>query len=173
MRRREIRVAVGEPGDEHSPVFKIFNNKNDVYITERMVGHAFKVSFHESGISVIAATSKSGIELKDGNRRLQSWKRPEPVNGLSWVFGIGVPRIPECDHVAIDVVQTMKKIEWIPAAEPGHRVTISLAFVEPEHELSEYGFDDDVDYLELKNKRKVVPAVEYSALNAVDLENIK
>lgn len=76
MRRREIRIAVGQPGDEHSPVFKIFNNKNDVYITERNTGHAFKVSLHESGISVIAATSQSGIDVKDGNRRLESWTRP-------------------------------------------------------------------------------------------------
>lgn len=88
---------------------------------------------------------------------------------------MGIPRIPECDHVEIDSVCTTKPIEWIPPAEPGHRVKISLGYVEPGHELSEYWFQPDGidrDYIELKNKTKVVPIAQYEPLDAIDLENI-
>jgi len=157
---KQIRFAVGEPGDQLSPVWRIWNEKNEVYLTAKFMGGAFKVSMHASGVWTVAATSESRIELSPGNRRMKTWRRPPEFQpGWTWGPHIGVPRMPDTDHAKIDEGQT-KPIEWPPKPEPGVRATITIYFAAAKktpQDTAEISTTDGAflnDYLALKNKQR-------------------
>jgi len=47
--RHEFRFSVGKPNQRRSTVWKVFSNKNDIYICSRMMGPDMKISLHETG----------------------------------------------------------------------------------------------------------------------------
>ncbi|GAB5906705.1 MULTISPECIES: hypothetical protein [Mycobacteroides] len=175
--KKVIRLAVGEVGNQLSPTYRIWNNRNDVYLGDRTTAHFFKVSLHESGVWTVAATSDSGLELQPGNRRLKRWYRPQPEPGQTWVSGtnIAVPRIPEVDHIKITDSHTGKgkDVDWIPAPEIGTKAVISLILPAPGQSLADaMGIETDCNYLELDNAQRVYPICQYSLLDRVDHGNI-
>ncbi|OBB21072.1 hypothetical protein A5761_02890 [Mycolicibacterium setense] len=178
MRKREIRFAIGELGDQLSPVWKIWHQKNDVYLTGKFTGGAFKFSLHASGKWIFAATSESGLEIKPGNRRMKTWQRPpEFADGWTWGPHIAVPRLPQFDHAKLDEKQT-KLVQWLPAPQPLFKATISVIFASADKTAEDIGFvsmNGDAylhDYLELQNKQKVFVRIRYEPLTPADMPTL-
>lgn len=178
MKKKEIRFAVGQLGNQLSPIFKIWNSKNDVYISGKFMGGTFKISLHESGIWTVAATTESKLELRPGNRRMKAWKRPpEFKKGWTWGPHIAVPRLMTVDHLKFDEKQT-KQIEWIPSPSKNMKATIGVVFASPELQLEDMKEicdknDGYIDcYLELKNLQKVFIRVRYESLTQADHNHI-
>ena len=178
VRKREIRFAVGERGDQLSPVWKIWNRKDDVYLTARMSGAFFKISLHRSGVWTVAATQESGIEAKPGNRRMKAWQRP-PEFQAGWTWGphIAVARLPLYDHGKF-AEKVAKIVEWIPKPEPNFKATIAVIFAPPEKtldDLAQICTTGDAyinDYLELKNRQKVFIRIRYEPLTEDDAPTV-
>jgi hypothetical protein len=178
VRSKQIRFAVGEPGDQLSPVWKIWNQKNDVYLTGKFTGSAFKISLHASGVWTVAATSESGIEVQPGNRRMETWHRPtEFEKGWTWGPHIAVPRMAQVDHAKIDEAQS-KDIEWIPKPPENTRATIAVIFAAPEKTLQDVAEISDAGdayieaYLELQNLEKMFIRIRNEPLSETDHTNI-
>lgn len=171
---RQIRVAIGEPGDQLSPVWKIWNQNDDVYLSGKITGGIVKISMHASGVWAVAAPSGSGAELSPGNRRMKAWRRPAEFHpGWTWGPHVGVPRMADTDHAKIDEGQTTA-IEWLPRPKPGMRATITVIFATPEktpQDLDEISANDDVYlsvFLALQNKQKVFVRIRYEPLTIGD-----
>lgn len=178
MVRKEIRIVVGEKGDQVSPVWKIWNTKNDVYLSGKFAGGAFKISMHASGAWIVAATSESGIELTPGNRRMKTWHRPKQFKqGWTWGPHIVVPRIESRDDLKIDENQT-KLIEWIPKPNNDEKVVIAIIFADSSFlpkDISQISAKGDAyleEFLELANKEKVFIRIRYEKLSRTDHKNI-
>lgn len=58
MNAKEFRFCVGEVTGERSTVWKIWVNKNDIYILSRMMGSDAKISLHASGCCQFSRTLK-------------------------------------------------------------------------------------------------------------------
>jgi hypothetical protein len=178
VRKKELRFAVGEPGDQLSPVCKIWNRKNDVYLSFRLFGGIVKVSMHASGVWTIAAPSESGIEIKPGNRRLKTWYRPSEFQpGWTWGPQIAVPRLTQTDHAKIDEGQS-KIVEWFPKPPPNTRGQFAVIFAAPEKvpehiaEISKEGDAYMTEYLELNNLEKVFIRYSIEPLSEADQSNM-
>ncbi|OGH35830.1 MAG: hypothetical protein A3B38_02840 [Candidatus Levybacteria bacterium RIFCSPLOWO2_01_FULL_36_13] len=179
MKQEEIRFAVGEIGNQLSPVLKIWNKKNDVYLSGKFTGGAFKISLHETGKWIVAASAESKIELKPGSRRMKTWGRPaEFKKGWTWGPHIAVPRMSAVDNLLIDEKQA-KQIEWISAPAKGVIVTIAVVFAAPDLSTKDLGqicTDNDVyldNYLELENLQKVFIRAKYEKLIGKDYQHVK
>ena len=182
MKVREKRFAVGSPGNQLSPIWKIWNQKNDVYLTGKFLGGYLKFSLHQSGVWTAAAPKESKIELAPGNRRLSSWKRPEEFSkGLTWGPYIAVPNTGATNDVIIDEKQA-KAIEWIPSTPSKTKITLAVVFADSSlspKRASEIigeniGFSED--YLELENEQKVFIVALYDYLSTEDqalIENLE
>jgi len=87
-----IRFAVGTRSDLHSSVWRLWANKNDLYLAARSHAMVSKFSFHESGNYRFAVNSTVEREDDAGDRALYKWKRSkEFVPGWTRCFGILVP----------------------------------------------------------------------------------
>lgn len=123
-----IRFAVGEEGDQYTPVWRAWNNRSDVYLAARSTAGLLKLSLHESGQWMSAFTTQSGVTLEQGGRRQATWHRPNEF-APGWTMGpeIVVPwvewagELPFTEQIKYDTF-------WFPAPEPGQVLTLKLLF---------------------------------------------
>jgi len=125
-----IRFAVGCPEKPFSNVWRLVASKNDVYIgpSKRAMG-VMKISLHESGVWVLAATAQSGVTFAGDNRRARRWNRPlEHADGVTRGPSIVVP------YTSLGArrykVEERKKVYWHAAPNPGEMVEFSIYFVD-------------------------------------------
>src|SRR5437870_785321 len=84
----EIRFAVGTQDDLRSSVWRLWSNKNDLYLAARSTAGLSKISFHASGICRVAVTSRTP------RAALANWRQPaELVPGVTCLFSIFVPPV--------------------------------------------------------------------------------
>ena len=83
---REIRFAVGSKNDLCSSVWRLWSNKNNLFLAARTTAGLTKISFHESGICRHAVVSQAP------RAPLSRWTRPErTAQGVTPVFDLIVP----------------------------------------------------------------------------------
>src|SRR5688500_1649951 len=85
--------AAGAPDQAFSGVWRVVTKKNDVYLGVSKAGMGIvKISLHDGGVWVLAATTESGAKFENKNRRAKQWKRPlEHVSGVTRGPSIFVP----------------------------------------------------------------------------------
>lgn len=65
-----IRFCFGEPENPGSSTWRVIAEKDDVYVgASRSSMGLLKLSLHQSGVWVLAATKQSGDTFESGNRR--------------------------------------------------------------------------------------------------------
>lgn len=86
-----VRFASGCVDKPYSGVWRLVVKNDDVFLgaSKESMG-IFKVSLHQSGVWVLAATQQSGATFQGGNRRAKRWERPLPHK-------VGVTRGPSVD----------------------------------------------------------------------------
>ena len=94
----------------------------------------FKISLHQSGVWVLAATAQSGATFEGGNRRAKQWNRPlEHAEGVTRGPSIFIPHT-SFGHRKYKVSES-KAVHWFPAPLPGEVVEFSIYFVVEDGEL--------------------------------------
>jgi hypothetical protein len=88
-----------------------------------------KVSLHQSGVWVFAATQQSGATFQEGNRRAKQWAAPaEHSPGVRRGPSILVPHT-FLGPRTLPPDEGGRKVIWFPAPVPGNTVEFSLYFV--------------------------------------------
>jgi len=104
--------------------------KNDIYIgASKSSMQTVKISLHESGDWVVAATTQSGVRFRDSNRRAKQWSRPkEHASGVTRGPSILIP-IANAFPRRITKRQLAKPIEWYPPPSSDEMVDFAIYFV--------------------------------------------
>jgi hypothetical protein len=120
------RIGVGDPAAIHSEVWVVKAKKSDVYITTRSMGKELKVSCHDRDYRQVGLTSY----LPDGVKksRLDTWEPYllEPGCKLEYLIHIPTSQLRRFS------TRDAEKVDWVPAAPPGHAVEFALLCFEPE-----------------------------------------
>lgn len=125
-----IRFASGHPEMPFSGVWRLVVNRDDVYLgfSKDLMG-SLKISLHQSGVWVLAATMQSCATFENGNRRAMQWERPvEHAPGVTRGPSILVPHT-SLGSRALLPNDDKKKVVWFPGPDAGHMVEFSLYFV--------------------------------------------
>lgn len=146
MPETAIRFGLKNNENKRSSIWKCWTNsgkgKNDVYVTNRAVGKAMKVSLHESGSWHIAFDSHFLNREIEGESRLRSnrfvdkWQRPHEISkgcrlALRIVISEDVVTTPITDR---DPLST----SWISSPPPGKAIEIVLLFTTPCADVSNW-----------------------------------
>lgn len=134
MNAKEFRFCVGEATGERSTVWKIWVNKNDIYILSRMMGSDVKISLHASGQCQFSWTLKwwenhSEDGVPKNNRHFRRWELSEIPNGqAAHVFRIIIPR---SELREVNVEENLKKVHWLPMPVRNHAKQIECYLTQP------------------------------------------
>jgi hypothetical protein len=118
-----LRFAVGSPDGPRAGVWRLWAERNDVYIAARILGGAYKISLHESGDWREAFDSnyvrRHPELLPPGrDRTLERWPRPPELRpGLTRAFRILVPRSEVVG--AASPLRSSKQVTWVLPAPVG------------------------------------------------------
>src|ERR1700731_104232 len=108
MASKPIRFAVAENGETHSTVWRLWVNRNDLYLAGRAAAGLLKISFHKSGKNRAAQVSTSP------RAPLAAWdRRPAFAPGWTVCFGIVVPP-PVTEFPFRDIIKEDKPIIIVP-----------------------------------------------------------
>jgi len=151
-----VRFASGCADRPYSGVWRLVVKNDDVFLgaSKESMG-IFKVSLHQSGVWVLAATQQSGATFQSGNRRAKRWERPLPHK-------VGVTRgpsviVPNTSLGARTLPPNEKKeILWYPPPPVNGYVEFSLYFVEKGAHTKWTEGETLLAEFELKNGGKVV-----------------
>ncbi|MBC8468154.1 MAG: hypothetical protein H8D56_01680 [Planctomycetes bacterium] len=126
--KRELRFCIGEPTGLHSTTWKIWVNRNDVYLSSRMLASDIKVSLHESGKCQFSHTSESFAHRGKSNRdrHIQKWirRRTYPENGVVHLFRVIIPST-ELRSTSAEKKEA-KGVIWYAAPPSGYGAYIEL-----------------------------------------------
>jgi hypothetical protein len=130
VRPLELRVAAGSPeGKFASGIWRIWQNRDDIYIAPRSVAGSVKASLHWSRNCYFGFTSQfaerlTGEGLIVPRREWVNWKRPEtPDNQYLWALEIWLAPGPLFEMDKID-----KPILRLEPPPDGKAVVISIGF---------------------------------------------
>jgi hypothetical protein len=138
-RKFTVRFAVGEPDGPRGCVWRVWSNKNDVYISAWALTNVQKISLHQSGHWRNAFTSEFAAKdtplLSPGqDRATDKWYRPDDfVPGLTKAFEIVVP----ASEVTVPTrpeanVFGAKEIAWVQPPPEGYATHFTVLFTSPE-----------------------------------------
>lgn len=171
--KNALRFAVGSPTEYRSAIWRMWAERDDVYLAARVMGGWIKLSMHRSGIWRLAWTAQSGIRAQGSSDRVgERWQRP-PEFRAGWIQGPAVivpntgierPFTHVTDAERIPIV-------WSPTPKPGHKLHFTLLFASadasPESWQTVFRAGDKVvGTLTLRNRsmvalsRREVPMVE-------------
>jgi hypothetical protein len=177
---KELRFCIGEPTGPHSTTWKIWVNRNDVYLSSRMLASDMKVSLHESGDCQYSHTSESfsrtGKRNKD--RHVQKWKRRRiyPESGVVHFFRIIIPSTEL--RLASTEKKKAKSVVWYPTPLVGYGAYIELwltPVMSYPPEQNQF-INDLLGVLSLENGQYVGVTVRYLKIkskNIKDLANLR
>jgi hypothetical protein len=124
---KEIRFAVGTQEDLCSSVWRLWANKNDLYLAARTFAGASKISFHESGKYRYASNSN------EPRRPLSQWNRPKEIGpGITRIFSIVVPAfdvVPNFDiknRIRDQLPPKTKPVLFLDAPDAGTKIIIGF-----------------------------------------------
>jgi hypothetical protein len=131
-RDQRLRLAIGDPENRRSNLWRIAAYKSDVYVICGGAAPA-KFSFHESGICRDAFTREFGAPPGMQDRVMARWKRadiPPPNTGKACsVLEVAFPT--DFLSTGLEVASkpiSSKPISWLDAAAPGHSKCVELFF---------------------------------------------
>jgi len=78
-----VRIAVAASGNQLSSTWRVWSDKNDVYLATRSLSSVFKTSLHASGLFRHAFVRIEDSDLHHGpgrDRAVSKWSRPAPQN---------------------------------------------------------------------------------------------
>ena len=117
---REIRFAVGRGGDLRSSVWRLWANKDDLFLAARSLAGRSKISFHASGVCRYAVVSRTPRPPID------RWTRPHPIQGITPVIEIVVPDFQVANAFHDKMPPAEKKLELIEGPAKGHKQIIRI-----------------------------------------------
>ncbi|MGH6681603.1 MAG: hypothetical protein ACREDL_22320, partial [Bradyrhizobium sp.] len=126
-RNQRLRLAIGDPENRRSNLWRIAAYKSDVYVT---CGGAVpaKFSFHKSGICRDAFTSEFGPPAGMHDRVMTRWKRADiPLADTGKACSVLEVAFPT-DFLSTGLEAPAKPIHWIDTATPGHSKCIEMFF---------------------------------------------
>ncbi len=132
-----LRFAVGTRDDLRSSVWRLWANKNDLYLAARSQAMISKFSFHESGKYRFAVNSRVERENDAADRALYKWIRPDEFTpGWTRCFGILVP--PRVTKMPLgNTFDEGKSIELVAPPAKGKKVIFNIVLshkmATPEH----------------------------------------
>src|SRR5215207_3739973 len=114
---KEIRFAVGSRDDLRSSVWRLWSNKNDLFLAARSLAGLSKISFHASGICHHA------VVLQTPRPPIDRWTRPaRTVQGVTII----VPAFPVAGAFRDKMPPMEKKLELIDAPSEGTKRIIRI-----------------------------------------------
>jgi hypothetical protein len=127
MGGKEIRFAVGSQNDVRSSVWRLWANKDDVYLGAKTFLGAMKISFHKSGIcraAVISTTPRPA---------LTKWRRPLPASpGFTNLFAVVVP--PYLVKAPFREISREKKhVHFVQPPDDEHKLVFQISVCPPHH----------------------------------------
>lgn len=125
-----VRFVIVADDGRTSGSYKVWTEKNEIYLLERITGSSFKVSLHKSGNWQISFTSEfiSDKNMPNKNRHIKKWDAPlnNIGNGTTLAFRI---RIPESE-LREPCINNNKNLEYIKAPEKWHYIEVDLILTE-------------------------------------------
>lgn len=122
-----FRLAIGDPENLRSNIWRMAAYKDDVYVGTGGAAPV-KFSFHKSGICREAYTGEFGIPPGMQDRVMTRWKRgeiPPPNTGKRCsVLDITIPT----DFLSTGLTAPAKETHWIDAAPTGRSKCVELFF---------------------------------------------
>ena len=178
MRDQVVRFGVGTPDRPYVPVWRIWPQRSDVYLSARDIAGTFKISLHESGEWVTQSTSQSGVKIDGMSRRHTAWRRPAPFAD-GWVQGPSVV-VPAVEWAGeLDLRQKVKesdKVEWFQAPEAGEKLCFMILFASNrDADIARVSIEGDVyitEPLQLENGEFVWLQVRYVPLGPGEPEHL-
>jgi hypothetical protein len=134
QQRTEFRFCVGSKQGRRSTVWKIYSNKNDIYLSSRMMGSDMKVSLHDSGENQWSLTSDWVLrnvhkDIRNRERHIVKWNRDEFEKGKAQhLFRI---IIPESELRQILSRENLSKVHWIDSPPTGFAKIIECYLTPP------------------------------------------
>ena len=129
--KNTIRFAIWNINNVKSNIWRLWVNKNEIYLGAKNTLHVLKVSLHHSGIWRIAFVKDLKREDMESDRVIFKWNKPTLVNNW-FVSSIGVivssinPNIPFKHEQRED-----KRIIFIPEAKEGRRMLFKIYISQP------------------------------------------
>jgi hypothetical protein len=158
MSTKTIRIGLGSPESPKSTLWTITVGGSEVYIAQRFTFSLAKISLHSSGKWRFAVNSDKWI--KDSDRALVKWDRPQPVVG-KWVMGPTIVFSPMAAKKPLKIKDLYnKEIEWLQAPTGDQERVLLIAFSEGQMDLSELLqftkiTPDYIESISLKNRPKL------------------
>jgi hypothetical protein len=122
-----FRIAVADPDNRRSNIWRIAVRKNDVYVSTGG-GAPAKFSFHESGICRDAFTGEFGAPPGMDDRVMKRWRRADiPAANTGRACSVLEIVIPT-DFLSDGLEAPAKEICWVGAAAPGRSKSIEMFF---------------------------------------------
>lgn len=168
-RIRGVRFAVGSAHGPRASVWRLWVNRNDVYVAARVAASEMKVSLHASGKWRSGFTDQhlqraNPLISLDRDRALDKWERP-PQFAPGWTRAFTIT-VPASEIVASDVVVSdPDEIIWIDPLPEGWATVFTVLLSAPDATGSEgrgfataagrEQFTEVVAVIELKNGEHV------------------
>lgn len=134
---KEIRFAIGSREDIQSSVWRLWANKDDLYLAARSTAGLSKISFHQSGICRFAVVSN------EPRAPISKWQRPkELAPGVTPMFSIIVPGFVAEDRYRDQLPPANKKIQLLPPPEIASKLIVRVVVTNntvTEQDLRKFG----------------------------------
>lgn len=175
--RQEFRFCVGEPTGPRSTVWKIWTNRNDVYLSSRASASHTKVSLHESGVSQFSETSESFARTgrRNRERHIQRWQRRAvyPESSAVHLFRVVIPQTEL--RLASAEEKPAKNVVWYPSPPLGYGAYVELWLIPPLDEPPTHPqfLNDLLGILQLSNGHYVGITARYLEVEPQDNESLR
>lgn len=174
---KALRFGIGEPNLRRSTVWKLWTNKNDVYLASRVVGSELKVSLHELGSCQFSRTFESlaNTGMKNRDRHLQRWQR-RPVYAESGVVHLFRIIFPESElRLASAGKGNVPPVNWHPAPPLNHGAYVELWLTRrlPEAPTNLQFMNELLGVLNLVNGQYLGVTVRSMKISPADHDQIK
>ena len=175
--RKELRFCVGEPAGLRSTVWKIWTNRNDVYLSSRTIASQMKISLHKSGACQFSKTSESFARTGKRNRgrHMERWQRRAeyPESGAVHLFRVILPQT-ELRLASVEA-KPAKDVVWYPSPPLGYGAYIELWLTPPldEPPTQPQFIHDLLGVLPLSNGQYVGTTVRYLEIEPQDNEHLR
>ena len=123
---KSVRFCAGDPLGDHSSAWKLWVQKDDVYLHSSGMGSDLKVSFHASGQCHVASSPGLIHEVGIPNReRLNAvWQRPAAdARGESRLCQLIIPR---SEMRTEGRMRSRKSVTWLPLPPAGHAIALDI-----------------------------------------------
>lgn len=131
--RQDFRLAIGNRDSHRSSVWKIWVQKNDIYIHSRMFGSDAKVSLHESGDCQWSMTTewvkRQEKSVSNAARHIEKWKMPQiEANSAACIFKIVIPK---SELRKINIHEKLENVHWLQIPKRDSAIEIDLYLTPP------------------------------------------